>query len=58
MDNIFSIVVPPSGLPDVRWNKIPSQEALGDFELLIDEDLIHLHENENNSYLLKNHRWK
>ena len=57
MDNIFSIIVPPSGMPDVRWNKIPSQEALGDFQLLIDEDLIHLHEGEGSNYLKQN-RWK
>nr|CAI5858997.1 unnamed protein product [Callosobruchus analis] len=50
LDNIFNIVVPPSGIPDVRWNKIPSPQALGDFELLIDEDLVHLSESgENNT---------
>lgn len=40
IDNIISVVVPPDGIPDARWNKIPSAEALGDFEVLIDEDLI------------------
>lgn len=39
IDNILSIVTPPSGMPDVRWNKIPSPEALGNFELLLDEEL-------------------
>ncbi|KAJ8730078.1 hypothetical protein PYW07_017116 [Mythimna separata] len=40
IDNIVSVVVPPDGIPDARWNKIPSADALGDFELLIDEELI------------------
>lgn len=39
IDNILSIVTPPNGMPDVRWNKIPSAEALGNFELLLDEEL-------------------
>lgn len=39
IDNILSIVLPPSGIPDVRWNKVPSAEALGNFELLLDEEL-------------------
>ncbi|XP_017784470.1 PREDICTED: probable tubulin polyglutamylase TTLL1 [Nicrophorus vespilloides] len=40
LDNIFSIIVPPSGFPDTRWNKIPTKEAMKDFELLIDEEII------------------
>ncbi|XP_041978176.1 probable tubulin polyglutamylase TTLL1 [Aricia agestis] len=40
IDNIISVVVPPAGVPDARWNKIPTAEALGDFEVLIDEELI------------------
>ncbi|KAJ2946078.1 hypothetical protein O0L34_g4997 [Tuta absoluta] len=40
IDNIVSIVVPPDGIPDARWHKIVSEESLGDFDLLIDEDLI------------------
>ncbi|CAG5050465.1 unnamed protein product [Parnassius apollo] len=40
IDNIISVVVPPDGIPDARWNKIPTMEALGDFEVLIDEELI------------------
>lgn len=40
IDNIMSIVLPPDGIPDARWNKIPSEEALGDFDILIDEELI------------------
>ncbi|KAK0183345.1 hypothetical protein PV327_001396 [Microctonus hyperodae] len=39
IDNIVSIVVPPDGVPDVRWNKCPSLEAMGNFELLLDEEL-------------------
>ncbi|XP_047112495.1 polyglutamylase complex subunit TTLL1-like [Schistocerca piceifrons] len=39
IDNIISVVLPPDGVPDVRWNKVPSQEALGNFELLLDEEL-------------------
>ena len=27
------------GVPDVKWNKIPSPDALGSFELLLDEEL-------------------
>lgn len=40
IDNIVSVVVPPDGIPDARWNKIASAESMGDFDLLIDEDLI------------------
>lgn len=39
IDNILSIVLPPSGLPDVRWNKVPCADSLGNFELLLDEEL-------------------
>lgn len=39
IDNILSIVIPPSGIPDVRWNKIPNSDVLGNFELLLDEEL-------------------
>ncbi|GFG32619.1 hypothetical protein Cfor_12369, partial [Coptotermes formosanus] len=39
IDNILSVVLPPDGIPDVRWNKIPSPEALGNFDLLLDEEL-------------------
>ncbi|CAH3895277.1 polyglutamylase complex subunit TTLL1-like [Pieris brassicae] len=41
VENLLSIVLPPDGFPDARWNKIPSSEALGDFETLIDEDLMY-----------------
>lgn len=39
IDNMLSVVLPPSGVPDVRWSKCPSREAMGNFELLIDEEL-------------------
>ncbi|XP_060835635.1 polyglutamylase complex subunit TTLL1-like [Rhopalosiphum padi] len=39
IDNMLNIVLPTSGIPDVRWNKCPSREAVGNFELLIDEEL-------------------
>lgn len=44
----------------VRWNKIPSKESMGDFELLVDEELIQYEENEmNDKYPTKsNYRWK
>ncbi|KAL2724010.1 putative tubulin polyglutamylase TTLL1 isoform X1 [Vespula squamosa] len=39
VDNIISVVLSPSGIPDVRWNKRPRPEALDNFELLLDEEL-------------------
>uniref|UniRef100_A0A2S2NY11 Polyglutamylase complex subunit TTLL1 n=1 Tax=Schizaphis graminum TaxID=13262 RepID=A0A2S2NY11_SCHGA len=39
IDNMLSVVLPPNGIPDVRWNKCPSRVAVGNFELLIDEEL-------------------
>lgn len=38
VDNLLSVVLPPDGIPDARWPKIPTDEALGDFQTLIDED--------------------
>lgn len=38
LDNLLSVVLPPGGTPDSRWNKTPTTEALGDFQILIDED--------------------
>lgn len=35
----LSIVVPNGEIPDVRWNKLPSKDALGSFEVLYDEEL-------------------
>ncbi|XP_046671709.1 polyglutamylase complex subunit TTLL1 [Homalodisca vitripennis] len=39
INNILNIVLPPDGIPDTRWNKIPTPDKLGNFELLIDEEL-------------------
>ncbi|KAI8128007.1 putative tubulin polyglutamylase TTLL1 [Lucilia cuprina] len=62
IDNILSVVLPPDGIPDVRWNKIPSADALGNFELLLDEELA-AQEEAQNSQQSKNsksmgNRWK
>ncbi|BES98914.1 Tubulin-tyrosine ligase family [Nesidiocoris tenuis] len=38
VDNILSLVLPPNGIPDAKWSKNPSPEALGQFELLIDDE--------------------
>ncbi|XP_049869379.1 polyglutamylase complex subunit TTLL1-like [Pectinophora gossypiella] len=38
VDNLLSVVLPPTGIPDARWNKSPTAEALGDFVVLVDED--------------------
>lgn len=40
IDNIVSVVGPPNGIPEARWNKSPDGKALGDFDLLIDEELM------------------
>lgn len=44
----------------VRWNKIPTKETMGDFELLIDEDIIQQEETEINDRNLSKsaYRWK
>ena len=39
INDIINVVLPPDGVPDVKWNKIPSAESLGSFELLLDEEL-------------------
>lgn len=39
INDIINVVLPPDGVPDVKWNKIPSADALGSFELLLDEEL-------------------
>ncbi|XP_069675293.1 polyglutamylase complex subunit TTLL1 isoform X3 [Periplaneta americana] len=51
INNILAIVLPPNGIPNVQWNKIPLKSALGDFELLLDEDLATQDENMNRSRL-------
>lgn len=48
IDNILSIVLPKTGVPDVRWNKVPDADALGNFELLLDEELTSHEENGQN----------
>jgi len=40
IDSILSVVLPPGGVPDAKWNKCPSSEALSNFEMLIDEEMI------------------
>ena len=39
INDIINVVLPPDGVPDVKWNKIPSPDNLGSFELLLDEEL-------------------
>ncbi|XP_019631189.1 PREDICTED: probable tubulin polyglutamylase TTLL1 [Branchiostoma belcheri] len=39
INDSLNIVMPNGELPDVRWNKVPPKEALGNFDLLYDEDL-------------------
>ncbi|CAH0394240.1 unnamed protein product [Bemisia tabaci] len=38
IDDILSIVVPPDGIPDARWSKRPSVDAMGNFHLIVDEE--------------------
>lgn len=63
IDNILSIVLPPNGVPDVRWNKVPTSDGLGNFELLIDEELTPHDDNttgqrDRNTKSGPNNRWK
>jgi len=44
INDIMNIVLPPDGVPDVKWNKVPGHEALGHFSLLLDEELAAQHE--------------
>ncbi|CAH1738759.1 polyglutamylase complex subunit TTLL1-like [Aphis gossypii] len=37
IDSIVSVVLPPSGIPNCRWDKNPSPESLVNFDVLIDE---------------------
>lgn len=48
IDNILSVVVPPNGIPDAKWSKTPSQAALGNFEILIDEEAMNHNESAKN----------
>ncbi|EDS37777.1 tubulin-tyrosine ligase [Culex quinquefasciatus] len=61
IDNILNIVLPPDGVPDVRWNKIPNPEMLGNFDLLIDEEIAAQDDgapNNNGKSRSNNNRWK
>ena len=29
INDIMNVVLPPDGVPDVKWNKIPTQDCLG-----------------------------
>uniref|UniRef100_A0A182FZS6 Polyglutamylase complex subunit TTLL1 n=3 Tax=Nyssorhynchus TaxID=44543 RepID=A0A182FZS6_ANOAL len=62
IDNILNIVLPPDGVPDVRWNKIPSPDMLGNFDLLIDEEIAAQEDNMQNSssgkHRSNSNRWK
>ena len=39
INDIINVVLPPDGVPDVKWNKTPHPDSLGSFELLLDEEL-------------------
>ena len=39
INDIINVVLPPDGVPDVKWNKTPNPDSLGSFELLLDEEL-------------------
>ncbi|XP_023337938.1 probable tubulin polyglutamylase TTLL1 [Eurytemora carolleeae] len=39
INDLMNIVLPPDGVPDVKWNKTPSPDQLGHFVLLLDEEL-------------------
>ncbi|XP_074660059.1 polyglutamylase complex subunit TTLL1-like isoform X2 [Tubulanus polymorphus] len=39
ISDVINITIPPGEFPDVRWNKQPTKECLGHFDLLLDEDL-------------------
>ncbi|XP_040166482.1 probable tubulin polyglutamylase TTLL1 isoform X3 [Anopheles arabiensis] len=62
IDNILSIVLPPDGVPDVRWSKIPSPDMLGNFDLLIDEEIAaqddSIHNSNNGKHRSNSNRWK
>ncbi|XP_063240258.1 polyglutamylase complex subunit TTLL1-like isoform X1 [Bacillus rossius redtenbacheri] len=39
VDDVLSIVLPPDGFPSAKWDKTPSRRTMGDFDLLLDEEL-------------------
>ncbi|XP_011297936.1 probable tubulin polyglutamylase TTLL1 isoform X2 [Fopius arisanus] len=60
IDNIVSVVLPPDGVPDVRWNKCPTPQAMGNFELLLDEELSAQEEKDvySSKYRSSSNKWK
>lgn len=50
IENMLAIVLPPDGMPDARWSKTPTAEAMGDFVTLIDEDTIPRKNQENSEH--------
>lgn len=40
INDVINIILQPGDIPDVRWNRTPAKEALGNFDLLLDEDLV------------------
>ncbi|XP_075213615.1 polyglutamylase complex subunit TTLL1-like [Lycorma delicatula] len=40
INQILDIVLPPSGMPDIRWPKLPARKLLIDFELLLDDEIL------------------
>lgn len=41
----------------IRWNKVPNSDAMGSFELLLDEELAYADENQPHKKT-SNFRWK
>ncbi|ELT87418.1 hypothetical protein CAPTEDRAFT_168095 [Capitella teleta] len=39
ISDVINIVIPPGEMVDVKWNKVPTKENLGHFDLLYDEEL-------------------
>ncbi|XP_078738419.1 polyglutamylase complex subunit TTLL1 isoform X2 [Lampetra fluviatilis] len=39
INDTLNIVMPGADMPDPRWNKVPAREALGNYDLLYDEEL-------------------
>lgn len=62
MRTVFEFNLTDNVIFSVRWNKIPSREAMGEFDLLIDEDIINQEHCESNDVHLNRssyyNRWK
>ncbi|XP_064602248.1 polyglutamylase complex subunit TTLL1-like isoform X2 [Liolophura sinensis] len=39
INDVINIVIPKGETPDVRWSRIPAKDALGNFDILYDEEL-------------------